>query len=144
VDRFDYYTNQLRENGVYFSFSGVFHFGVRPGDRERIRWFDELFTIETSDDGTRRVRGGATSLIYWPGDVQDLYNRAADELLDFGKAPVLMEPVVADITIRRNGQPAVVLLDHEGCPTSKTLAIPNNLPSIDGKRDSTMYYLISY
>ena len=70
--------------------------------------------------------------------------RGWDELLEFGKAPVLMEPVVADITIRRKGQPTVVLLDHEGCPTSKTLAIPDGLVSIDGKRDRTMYYLISY
>jgi hypothetical protein len=81
VDRFDYYTNRLRENGVYFSFSGVFHFSVRPGDRERIRWFDELFWIETNDDGTKRVRGGATSLIYWPGDVQDLYIEQLTNLL---------------------------------------------------------------
>jgi hypothetical protein len=72
------------------------------------------------------------------------FNETGDELLDFGKAPVLMEPVVADITIRRGGQPTVVLLDHEGCPTSKTLVIPNSVVSIDGKRDRTMYYLISY
>ena len=72
------------------------------------------------------------------------FNEAGNELLEFGKAPVLMEPVVADITIRREGQPTVVLLDHEGCPTSKTLAIPNSLLSIDGRRDRTMYYLISY
>jgi hypothetical protein len=72
------------------------------------------------------------------------FNEAGDELLEFGKAPVLMEPVVADITIRRKGQPTVVLLDHEGCPTSKTLAILDGLVSIDGKRDRTMYYLISY
>ena len=63
---------------------------------------------------------------------------------EFGKTPVLREPVVAEITIRRKGQPTVVLLDHEGCPTSKTLAIPNGLVSIDGRRDRTMYYLISY
>ena len=67
-----------------------------------------------------------------------------EELLEFGKAPVLMEPVVADITIRREGQPTVVLLDHEGCPTSKTLEMTNDLLYIDGKRDRTMYYLISY
>ena len=72
------------------------------------------------------------------------FNEAGGELLDFGKTPVLMEPVVADSTIRRIGQPEVVLLDHEGCPTSKTLAIPNSLLSIDGKRDRTMYYLVSY
>jgi hypothetical protein len=81
LDRFDYYTNRLRENGVYFSFSGVFHFGVKPGDRDRVRWFDELFTIETAEDGTKRVRGGATSLIYWPGDVQDLYIEQLTNLL---------------------------------------------------------------
>jgi hypothetical protein len=71
-------------------------------------------------------------------------NEAGDELLEFGEAPVLMEPVVADITIRREGQPTVVLLDHEGCLTSRTLPLTGASFSIDGVRDRTMYYLIRY
>ncbi len=54
-----------------------------------------------------------------------------------------MEPVKARITLKRN--PAkVYLLDHDGIRTQKALPIENRSFEIDGARDKTCYYLITF
>lgn len=65
-------------------------------------------------------------------------------LLDRGESPVVMEPVKAAISIRRNGQPTVHVLDHDGCRTGKTLPVSDGEFEIDGARDKTCYYLVTY
>lgn len=64
---------------------------------------------------------------------------AGDKLLAPGVAPVLMEPVKAVITIP--GKSRVVLLDHDGKRTGKTLPVTNGTFTIDGAGDKTPYYL---
>ncbi len=61
-----------------------------------------------------------------------------------GKAPIIMEPVKATITLKRPGAKRVVLLDHDGLRTGKTLAVENNQFVIDGEKDQTPFYLIEY
>lgn len=65
-------------------------------------------------------------------------------ILQRGDAPVVMEPVKAEITIRREGNPVVHVLDHDGCRTDKTLPVNNGTFTIDGARDQTPYYLVEY
>jgi len=65
-------------------------------------------------------------------------------ILDRGTAPIVMEPVKATITIRKDGHPTVYLLDHDGCRTSKTLPVKDGTFEIDGARDKTCYYLVVY
>ena len=67
------------------------------------------------------------------------FNDAVDRLLAKGTAPVLLEPVKATLTIP--GKARVVLLDHDGKRTAKTLPIVNGTFTIDGARDKTPYYL---
>jgi hypothetical protein len=67
-----------------------------------------------------------------------------DRILQRGQEPVVMEPVKADITIRRAGTPVAYLLDHNGKRTERTLPIVDGTLTIDGARDKTCYYLISY
>ena len=67
-----------------------------------------------------------------------------ERILDPGKGPVVMEPVKAAISIRRRGNPAVILLDHNGRKTDRTLPAPGGTFEIDGARDKTCYYLVSY
>jgi len=66
------------------------------------------------------------------------------KLLARGDGPVLMEAVKATITIRRAGGPKVVLLDHDGLPTDATLPVADGTFQIDGGRDKTPYYLVTY
>jgi hypothetical protein len=65
-------------------------------------------------------------------------------IVERGKSPVVMEPVKAAITIRRSGRTTVYLLDHSGRRTAATLPVENGSFTIDGARDKTCYYLVSY
>jgi len=67
-----------------------------------------------------------------------------DRLLARGNGPVRLEPVKARITLRRPGTPTVVALDHNGRRTATTLPVENGSFEIDGSRDRTCYYLVSY
>jgi hypothetical protein len=65
-------------------------------------------------------------------------------LLQGGKPPPVLEPVKARIKLSRPGTPTVVLLDHDGCRTDRTLPVRDGAFEIDGARDRTCYYLVSY
>ena len=65
-------------------------------------------------------------------------------LLDRGKPPIVMEPVRARISIRKDGNPTVHLLDHDGCRTRETIPVKNGTFDIDGARDRTCYYLVTF
>jgi hypothetical protein len=71
-------------------------------------------------------------------------NAEENQLLERGQAPVRMEPVVASIRIDRPGTPKVILLDHDGRPTGRTLDVQGGSFTIDGTRDKTPYYLVTY
>ncbi|MCK4563102.1 MAG: hypothetical protein KAU94_00350, partial [Verrucomicrobia bacterium] len=58
--------------------------------------------------------------------------------------PVVLEPVVAEIVLKRQGTPTVHLLDHSGVKTDKTVPVKRNRFTIDTGRDATPYYLITY
>jgi len=65
-------------------------------------------------------------------------------ILNRGQAPVVMEPVTARIAIRKKGSPTVHILDHAGRKTGRTLTATNGAFEINGARDKTCYYLVSY
>lgn len=69
---------------------------------------------------------------------------AENRIIEKGESPVVMEPVKAKILIRRKGTPTVHVLDQNGCKTGKTLPIDRGILEIDGSRDKTCYYLVSY
>lgn len=72
------------------------------------------------------------------------FSPSGDRLLAPGKAPILMEPVKAAVTIRKPGSPKVFLLDHDGKLTDRTLPAENGQFTIDGARDKTPYYVVRY
>ncbi len=63
---------------------------------------------------------------------------------DRGDAPVVLEPVPADIELTRPGNFTVHVLDHNGRKTGRTLPVDGGRFHIDGARDRTPYYLISF
>ena len=65
-------------------------------------------------------------------------------ILNRGEAPVVMEPIAARIEIRGKSAPVVHVLDHAGRKTGRTLPVANGTFKIDGARDKTCYYLVSY
>ena len=78
-------------------------------------------------------------------DALDGIGAGADRLVvEKGDAPILMEPVRANITFDRPGTPTVHILDHDGARTERTLPVKNGTISIDTGRDKTCYYLVRY
>jgi hypothetical protein len=65
-------------------------------------------------------------------------------IIDKGEAPVVMEPVKATIAIDRPGRATVHVLDHDGVRTGRTLPVEDGRFTIDGARDRTPYYLVTY
>ena len=72
------------------------------------------------------------------------YNNDETELLSTGTAPVIMEPVKFNITLKRKGIPIVTILDHAGRMTSETIKTDGKIIRFDGEKTKTFYYLIEY
>jgi hypothetical protein len=67
-----------------------------------------------------------------------------DRLLERGSSPVLMEPVKASFSVAGRGSPTVHVLDHSGRRTGETLPTNGHRFEIDGARDKTCYYLVTF
>ncbi len=72
------------------------------------------------------------------------YSPDGSMMLSAGQEPIRMEPIRARITIRRAGLPKVIVLDHDGRATDKSIPASDGSFAIDGARDQTPYYLIRY
>jgi hypothetical protein len=71
------------------------------------------------------------------------FSPTADDLLERGAGPILLEPVKAAVRIAGRRLAAVRLLDHDGRPTDKTLPVAQGAFAIDGAKDRTPYYLVT-
>ena len=67
-----------------------------------------------------------------------------NKALDNGKAPILLEPVKATISLAGRKVGAVNILDHDGRRTGKTLPVQNGGFTIDGAKDKTLYYEVVF
>jgi len=72
------------------------------------------------------------------------FSPTGDRVLAKGEAPILMEPVKARIALGRGGAARVTTLDQDGRPTDRTISVENGAFTIDGARDKTPYYLITF
>ena len=68
------------------------------------------------------------------------FNEAHDEILEFGKPPILMEPVRARISLPERNIQRVTPLDHDGRRTDRAVRVQNGAFTIDGARDRALYY----
>lgn len=65
-------------------------------------------------------------------------------LVNVGTAPILLEPVRADIRLKRRGKPTVYVLDHVGNRTGETIPVNNNRFVADGAKYRTVYYEVVF
>ena len=72
------------------------------------------------------------------------FSPSGARMLAAGRAPILMEPVKARITLRRGGSARVIPLDHDGKVTDRSIPLEDGMLAIDGARDKTPYYLVRY
>jgi hypothetical protein len=73
LDRLDYFTSRLRNNGVYFGWSHTYGLHLRPGDRDRLLNYDEIASA-FKDRNTY-------AFINFAPDVQDLMIESVVNLL---------------------------------------------------------------
>ena len=70
------------------------------------------------------------------------FNPEENRVIAKGNPPILLEPVKAEITLKRLGSAKLILLDHDGRRTSHEILIEGGRFDIDGARDKTPYYLL--
>ncbi len=73
LDKLDYFSDQLKKNGVYFGWSHTFGFHVRPGDKGRLVAYDEIMKAYPN--------GNTYAFINFAEDVQDLMIKMVAKLL---------------------------------------------------------------
>jgi len=71
-------------------------------------------------------------------------NTTNNTMLNPGKAPLMMEPVKADIAISGRTVTAVNVLDQSGVLTQKTVPIKENAFQVDSAKDQTLYYQVIF
>jgi hypothetical protein len=71
------------------------------------------------------------------------YYAVDHRIIENGKGPILMEPVVATIALKRPIA-AVNVLDHSGARTERTVPVASGAFSIDGARDKAFYYEVVF
>jgi len=70
----------------------------------------------------------------------------AHSSVDWGKGPVIMEPVVAEIVLKREGAFKVHILDQDGRRTGETLSLEleGRAVKFDTAKDKTIYYEVEF
>ena len=99
----------------------------------------------TSLDDEKPIKESKNVLISALARIRNSNQRiAGTSSLDWGGAPILMEPVVAEITVKRAGDFKVHILDQDGRRSGETLAVQGRVIKFDTAVDKTMYYEIEF
>lgn len=72
------------------------------------------------------------------------YNEDRTELLEVGKAPVLLEPVKLNLSVKGKLTPKCTMLDHNGNKTPDRIKPDKGVLTLDGVATKTMYYLVEF
>ncbi len=70
------------------------------------------------------------------------FNQKKDLLLDIGTAPILIEPVVVELQLKKRKNAQVYVLDHTGNRTGDKIPVTNGRTILDGTRYKAIYYEI--
>lgn len=62
--RIDYYCTKLRDKGIYYGWSHIYHHGIRVGDKSKVKAYDELM---------KGTNGDTYGLVNFAPDLQDLH-----------------------------------------------------------------------
>lgn len=99
----------------------------------------------TAQNPNEDLKSGDTAILVAMARARntDMNVRGDELILTQGTAPVVMKPVKAAISMNRSIK-SVELLDHDGCRTGNEIDVKGYRFEIDGARDQTCYYLITF
>lgn len=95
--RFDFFCNELRQRGIYYSWSFFYHRRLGETDLKRLRWPDDL----TNPEGKR---GNIYGVVEYMPEVQDILIEATENLL---------QHVNPDTGLRYADDPALMLVEFQ-------------------------------
>ena len=75
----DYFQARLRERGVYYGWSPIYGHRPRSGDRDRLRAYDEIASIEVP---WSHLNASTSGLVNFAEDLQDLHIDLVTNMLD--------------------------------------------------------------
>ncbi len=90
LDQYDYFTAELKKNGVYHAHSPVFHLRLGPEDADRVVAFDEIMKPRRDEEGNIirdregriRRRGDTYGFSSFAPDVQDIHIQQTVNILN--------------------------------------------------------------
>ncbi|MHA4842795.1 hypothetical protein ACX0G7_01465 [Flavitalea antarctica] len=71
------------------------------------------------------------------------YNDQRNQLLETGEAPILLEPVVVELQLKKRRNKVVYVLDHVGNRTGQKVPESNGRYILDGRKYKAIYYEIA-
>ncbi|MBI9070268.1 MAG: hypothetical protein JEY94_01635 [Melioribacteraceae bacterium] len=72
------------------------------------------------------------------------FNSDKTEIIEVGNSPILIEPVIVDVELKKHHKAKLYVLDHMGQRTENVIEISNNKIRIDGVKFRTIYYELVY
>jgi hypothetical protein len=72
------------------------------------------------------------------------YFTTDNKVMNNGRAPILLEPVKATVSLAGRTIEAVNILDHDGRPTGKTVSVEDGRFTLDGAKDKAIYYEVVF
>ena len=66
-DKLDFFSNQLRERGIYYGWSHIYGHSPQPGDSARLLAYEEI-----KNAGSGHLKGSTIGLVHFAEDLQDL------------------------------------------------------------------------
>lgn len=70
-------------------------------------------------------------------------NMSNDMIFNVGEAPMILEPVKAELKFKRRDG-TVTVLDHDGMPTDRIHLLEDGMFQLDTGRDKALYYLVEF
>ena len=118
---------------------------ITPGSR-----FGAIYLTAQSPDGTLATDKGV--LVAAVARARNRDQRVLNDVFlvqsgaqkNVRQSTIVLEPVVAEIALKRAGAPTVHILDQTGVRTGRTVPVQNGKFTIDTGRDETPYYLITW
>jgi hypothetical protein len=71
------------------------------------------------------------------------YNEQKDQLIETGRAPILLEPVVLELQLKKKRNVQIYVLDHVGNRTGEKVPVNNGQCILDGRKYKAIYYEIT-